>query len=83
MNVIHQAQKKYNLTDADTFKLFIAPALDDAVRKNKKLLFPFVPNQPIDDKGNYSKEWEYLRDTHGYNSFHQEEADIWVLDKEK
>jgi len=82
MDVLTDAQRKYNLTDEDAFKLFIVPALDDAVRNNKKLIFPFVPNLPIGDKGSYSKEWEYLRDKHGYTSFHKE-GEVWVLDKEK
>lgn len=82
MDVIRNAQKKYNLTEGETFDMFIAPALDEAVRKNKQFRFPFIPNLPIDDKGNYSKEWEYLRDNHGYTSFHQEDVGIWVLDKE-
>ncbi len=83
MEVIYNAQKKFDLTNEETFDMFIAPALDDAERQGKEFKFPFIPNLPIDEEGNYSREWQYLRDNYGYTSFHQEDVGIWVLSKGK
>ncbi|MEK4509231.1 hypothetical protein [Paenibacillus sp. FSL K6-2524] len=82
MEVIRNAKEQYGLTDEETFRMFIAPALDEAVRNAKIFRFPFRPDLPIDDEGNYSKEWMYLRDRYGYTSCHQESTGIWVLDRE-
>lgn len=82
MDVIYNTQKKFNLTSDETFDMFIAPALDEAERQGKKFKFPFIPNLPIDMDGNYSREWQYLCDKHGYTSFHQEDVGIWVLSKD-
>lgn len=82
VDVIYNAQKKYNLTNDETFKMFIAPALDEAELQGKKFKFPFIPNLPIDKYGNYSREWQYLRDKYGYTSFYQEDIGIWVLSKD-
>lgn len=83
MEVIRNAKEKYGLTDEETFTMFIAPAIDEAVRNAKTFRFPFRPDLPIDNCGNYSKEWMYLRDRYGYTSYHQESTGIWVLDGEK
>ncbi|MEG0315172.1 MAG: hypothetical protein RR646_07945 [Erysipelotrichaceae bacterium] len=82
MDVIYNAQIKFNLTNEETFDMFIAPALDEAERQGKKFKFPFIPNLPIDMDGNYSQEWQYLSDKYGYTSFLQEDVGIWVLIKD-
>ena len=79
-DVLNKVKNDYNMNDDDIFKLFVIPALDDAVRTHKKLIFPFKPDLPIDSQGNYSKEWLYLKETYGYKTYH-EEGENWVLDK--
>lgn len=59
---------KYDLTDDEMFDNFNIPVLDDAVTLNKEIKFT---HNPLDYKGAILKEWQYLKNTHGYTRLKQ------------
>ncbi len=70
-------QKKYNLADDEMFKYFNVPALDDAVRNGKEIIFSHKPDLPA-YKGSYLEaEWKYLQDKHGYSMLVEGKGGIW------
>ncbi len=75
-----EIQKTYDLSDDDMFDIFNVPALDDAVSSGKKIRFSHDPENPKNATGAFKKEWEYLKNKHGYSEAIKE-GDFWYATK--
>ncbi len=61
----NDVKKAYNLNDDEMFDLFNKYAIDDAVKKGKRIRFS---QNPKDYKTSYLyQEWEYLQNNYGYS----------------
>lgn len=70
-------QKEYGFTDDDMFRLFNAPALDEAIQSGKTIVYAHDPNEASKDEALY-KEWEYLKKKYGYTKLDKDEdGDFW------
>ena len=71
-------QQKYNLSDSDMFEYFNKPALDDAIKSNKRIRFS---HNPLDYMGSFLfDEWEYIQERLHVNETNLVyEGDFWYV----
>lgn len=74
-----ETMKKYNLSSKDMFKLFNAPALDDAVMSGKKIRFIHDPEAEENKDRSIYQEYIYLNDKYKFNIV--KEGEFWYAKK--
>lgn len=61
-----QTQRKYNLSDAEMFELFHAPAISDAIAMNKQLRFTDNPISAANITSPLGEQWRYIKAQKGW-----------------